>query len=63
MTVTKEKQTCVSSIKALSLNPPFHLGLGMGKKKFVINEEACRAAGDSEETIKWLKKETRKLKT
>jgi len=33
----------------------------MGKKKFVINEEACRAAGDSEETIKFLKKETRKL--
>jgi len=33
----------------------------MGKKKFVINEEACRARGDSEETIKLLKKETRKL--
>jgi hypothetical protein len=35
----------------------------MGKKKFVINEDTCKAAGDSKETVEWLKRETRKLKT
>ena len=48
----------------IGLSAPYSIrGFGMAKKKFVINEEACRAAGDSEETIKFLKKETRKLKT
>jgi hypothetical protein len=33
----------------------------MGKKKFVVNEDALRELGYDEETIRFIKQETKKL--